>query len=297
MASTTAACKRCRGEQLETAYRLERTHVVKCQACGMHFLPDLDDLSVADTSELTDATRDYLANELQSNLERFPAKVDMIDDAVEIPGARCMDIGAGGGLFLHLMQQRGADVDGIEPVRSRRQFAAEHYGIQLRDASIEDGLRSDDIGSFQVVTAWDVIEHVNDPFGLIQTMSDLVAPGGVVAFDTPTRDGLLYRLGHVEYAVTGGRSARLIGAMYSPDPFGHKQILSRSEIRGAWRDRGLVEVACDLVTELSFPTLYYLRRIVRNGKAARRLDAIVRQAIPWIPLKNKVVGVFRKPLR
>ena len=295
MVNQATTCKRCGSDSVTVRFRLRDTHVNRCKRCGLHFLPDLDNLGTADVSELDDTLREYIAHELQSNLIRFPPKLDLIESAQPLDGARVMDIGAGGGIFLHLAQQRGASVDGIEPVQSRRQFAKEKYALDLREEAIETAVDPErDRGAFDVVTAWDVIEHVNDPFGFMETMATLTKPGGVVAFDTPARDGLLYRLAALEHDLTRGRSARLMRAMYSPMPFCHKQILSREHLRDAFLSRGFRDVRCELVTELSFPTHYYLVRIFRSKRLAGALDLIVKRLMPLIPLHNKVVGVFQR---
>ena len=295
MLSVASSCKLCAGTGLAVRFTLRDTYVLECNDCGGHFLPVLDDVDTPDTSTLDDAQRAYIANELESNPERFPTKVDLLADAVDLRGARCLDVGAGGGLFLSLMQARGAVVDGVEPIRSWRQFAKERYGFDLRSESIERALTPEDDGAFDVVTAWDVIEHVNDPYGFMKTMVSLTAPGGIVAFDTPAREGLLYRLGTWEHDLTRGRSARLMRAMYSPEPFCHKQILRRQDLRRSMTDHGMVEVDFQFITELTFPTVFYLRHIFRSDKIARALDHVARRVMPSVPLNNKVVGVFRRP--
>jgi 2-polyprenyl-3-methyl-5-hydroxy-6-metoxy-1,4-benzoquinol methylase len=49
-------------------------------------------------------------------------------------------------------------------------------------------------GSLDVLTMFDVIEHVPDPLGDLRKAFDLLAPGGLVVLSTPNIDGLFPRL-------------------------------------------------------------------------------------------------------
>lgn len=286
-------CKRCSSQHLAARYDLGRSTVLECGDCGLRFLNVLDPAGEPDASELTDERRHHIGKKLQSNPVRFPSKVALIANHLTLKGARCMDIGAGGGLFLKLLADKGATVDGIEPVRCRRLFAEETYGIALRAEPLERAVTPDDIGAFDLVTAWDVVEHVNDPFGFLRQAASLVKPGGLLALDTPARDGNLYRLAAVEHAVTGGRSVKLLNTLYSPHPFGHKQILRRSDLLDCLG--GFAPVVCKRISELSFPVAHHVRYLLRSDRATAVVAPIASRLLAYAPLQNKTVAVFRRP--
>lgn len=106
-------------------------------------------------------------------------------------GRSLLDIGAYIGVFVEVATQSGWDAWGVEPsdwaateaqrrglnVIAGTQFAPELVGRQ-----------------FDVVTMWDVIEHVTDPKAEICGSRNLLKPGGVLVLHTMDIDSLAARL-------------------------------------------------------------------------------------------------------
>ena len=99
-----------------------------------------------------------------------------------VAGARMLEIGAGHGLFLDAARRAGYAVTGVElsqtaAAHARSAFDLDIHSTQLADAPLD--------GRFDVVCAWDTLEHVPDPVEFWRAVRDVVAPGGVVLFSTP----------------------------------------------------------------------------------------------------------------
>jgi SAM-dependent methyltransferase len=107
------------------------------------------------------------------------------------PPGRCLDIGASAGFFVKTASDHGWDAEGIELSKDTSALARERYGADVKAARLED--TNFEPGSFDVVTLWDVIEHVPDPLDTMRRVSELVKPGGVVGLITPNLDGLFSR--------------------------------------------------------------------------------------------------------
>jgi hypothetical protein len=80
-------------------------------------------------------------------------------------GNRLLDIGAGGGHFVHVARQAGWDAEGVELDREAVRAARDEYGITLHCGRLEDISLPHD--HYDLVTLWDLIEHVNDPAPLV----------------------------------------------------------------------------------------------------------------------------------
>jgi 2-polyprenyl-6-hydroxyphenyl methylase/3-demethylubiquinone-9 3-methyltransferase len=266
--------------------------VYDCSRCGFRCILYLDDEQRPDADPLTDEVREYISSQLHSNHARFPSKIEDLERFLDLATSRCIDIGAGAGLFLHLIASRGATVDGVEPSLARRQYAAETYGLPLRSGTIATAVGDDDLGAFDLVTAWDVLEHVNDPWAFLEQAVALLRPNGLLALDTPDRRGNLYRMGELEYRLTFGRSGRVLGAMYSASPFGHKQILTQAQVRERLAELGCQPILLKRITELSFPARFYLDKMswATPASLAKVLDRAARR----LPLGNKMLGIFAK---
>lgn len=96
---------------------------------------------------------------------------------------RVMDVGCGNGLFLPQLAAWG-DVYGLEVDRSLLTDDAPHRE-RIYTEPLEHERYDDMRGSFDLVTALDVIEHVEDDRGFVQRMTSLLKPGGHMLVTVP----------------------------------------------------------------------------------------------------------------
>jgi 2-polyprenyl-3-methyl-5-hydroxy-6-metoxy-1,4-benzoquinol methylase len=99
-----------------------------------------------------------------------------------VPGARLLEIGAGHGLFLDAARRHGYDVTGVELSATAAAHARDSLGLTVHATHIEEAPLD---GRFEVICAWDTIEHVPDPVQFWRVVRGLVADDGVVLFSTP----------------------------------------------------------------------------------------------------------------
>jgi 2-polyprenyl-3-methyl-5-hydroxy-6-metoxy-1,4-benzoquinol methylase len=100
-------------------------------------------------------------------------------------GMRVMDVGCGGGSFLRIAKGIGADVYGVEPneVAAAR---VEGQGIPVFSGTLERYLaEGKPAGTFDLITASHVLEHVPAPVATLTAMRDCLAPGGIVWIAVP----------------------------------------------------------------------------------------------------------------
>ena len=197
--------------------------------------------------------------------------------------------------FLSLLKKQGAEVIGIELSDSRAQYAKSKHGLEIDKHPIEhDFWQKGYANHFDAVTLWDVIEHVNYPFEALQSAANVLKQGGILAIDTPCRDGFYHRFGEITYKLTNGKYPTFLNAMYSSHLFGHKQIFSTTEMKDLFELVGLEVVELRKFHELSFPYAFYLKKLFKS-------DAIVRLLLPFVKLffkkfkiQNKMLVVGRK---
>lgn len=98
-------------------------------------------------------------------------------------GARVLEAGCGTGGNLAMLQQFGA-VSAIEPDAPSRAYAAERSGADVREGWLPNGLP--DFGAaFDMVCAFDVVEHVDDDRGAVAALAGQLAPGGKLVITVP----------------------------------------------------------------------------------------------------------------
>ena len=228
-------CKLCGTAAASPKYKLKKTTVYACAACDFHFINHLDSLPPAAPDAaphtLDRKSSDYIEARLPANEKQLRQNLHLVQSHRPLSGAHCLDIGAGAGLFGHLLGEAGAIVEGIEPQGIFREFARRKFGLTLHAETIDARHWQEDCaGFFDVVTLWDVFEHVNFPAETLQDAYNVMKPGGWLFLDTPRRDALYYRLGEWAYRLSGGGNPLLLDSLYSPLPFRHKQIFTRRQL-------------------------------------------------------------------
>jgi SAM-dependent methyltransferase len=290
--------KNRRGEFARLKYKL-RNASVYVSAEGYHFTDYLDPVGGItpgiDTTQLTQAEASYIESQLQANLNKFRNQVEILARHLPLPGARVLDIGCGGGLFLSLLKDKGAQVTGIELSDSRAYYAQTRHNLEIYKIPIENDFWQEGYaGAFDAVTLWDVIEHVNYPFQTLQCAAHVLKPGGFLLIDTPCRDSFYHRFGELTYRLSGGRSPTFLNAMYSSHLFGHKQIFSTTEMKQLFESVGLQVIDLHKFHELSFPYDFYLKKLLKSKTLVMLLLPFVRLFFRIFKIQNKVLAVGRK---
>ena len=94
-----------------------------------------------------------------------------------------LDIGCAAGYFLHIARNRGWSVSGIEMSPEAAAFGRRELGLDIQTTSFEEAETT--AGSFDVITAWDVIEHIPDPKAFVKHAANLLKHDGLLILGTP----------------------------------------------------------------------------------------------------------------
>jgi 2-polyprenyl-3-methyl-5-hydroxy-6-metoxy-1,4-benzoquinol methylase len=97
---------------------------------------------------------------------------------------RMLEVGCSWGYFLGAARSCGWHVQGLELSDSASLWAKDKLGLDVTCGTIEDMPLAESTG-FDVVVAWHVIEHVQDPMYFLKTVRERLRPGGLLALRTP----------------------------------------------------------------------------------------------------------------
>jgi 2-polyprenyl-3-methyl-5-hydroxy-6-metoxy-1,4-benzoquinol methylase len=107
------------------------------------------------------------------------------------PGVKAADLGSGPGAMAARLQALGCEV--VAADRSPEGFEAKlpHVTVDFNQSDFAALLG---ISAFGLVTAIEVIEHVESPIGFLRNVGRLLSPAGVAVITTPNVDSLPARL-------------------------------------------------------------------------------------------------------
>lgn len=112
-------------------------------------------------------------------------------DGLALSGGRAIDLGAGSGALATRLGQRGFEVMTCDVTDSRFRAALPFRLVDLDDKDFAKVLG---LGRFDLVTATEVIEHVEAPISFLRNISNLLVQGGVALVTSPNVDSLPARM-------------------------------------------------------------------------------------------------------
>lgn len=102
---------------------------------------------------------------------------------------RLLDVGCSDGRFLHQMRLFGAwQRQGVELMDEAAEQGRQRYKLNITTGTLEEADLP--VGAFDVVSMWDVLEHVHDPKRVLSRAAELLKPGGILLFSIPILDSL-----------------------------------------------------------------------------------------------------------
>ncbi|MEJ2125072.1 MAG: class I SAM-dependent methyltransferase [Alphaproteobacteria bacterium] len=110
---------------------------------------------------------------------------------IPLPGSKVLDIGTAGGAFLDAAEAYGYDAWGMEPSQYLVNKGKER-GVKIKQGVIEK--HSFELGSFDMVCLWDVLEHIPEPREALAHIRKLLKPDGILLINYPDIDTWQARL-------------------------------------------------------------------------------------------------------
>lgn len=189
MGTERRSCPVCGAVGGSRLWETDDASAVRCARCGTGYLDQRTAraaATAADTYERVYARPARLdpltVRSYEAVLERF---------ARYRRSRRIVDIGCGAGGFIAVAARHGWEAMGTEAAPGAGELARAAGATVLIGERALDAIED---ASADVVTLWEVVEHVDDPVGLLAGSRRILRPGGLVYLTTPNFGSLQRRL-------------------------------------------------------------------------------------------------------
>ncbi len=180
------SCPLCASVELKKLDGYSSAFLTRCVRCSFVFSGRRPT-----DSELQDHYGKYpRANAISGiTVKRYNELLDRLESFRKT--ANLLDVGCGDGHFLDVAKNRGWNVYGTEYTAEAVNIC-EAKGIKMFQGSLPTG--PFDMAEFDVVTSFEVIEHVQNPLQEARAMFMLLRPGGACYLTTPNFNSVSRRL-------------------------------------------------------------------------------------------------------
>jgi 2-polyprenyl-3-methyl-5-hydroxy-6-metoxy-1,4-benzoquinol methylase len=177
-------CLICKSPELQEMKGYEKHFLVKCSQCSFVFIKRIPSLEELDKHYSTYAYADgqYLSPITKKRYEELLAELKPY-----MKTGKILDVGCGGGHFLATAKEQGWEVHGTEFSQKAVELCQEQ-GINVKEGVLD--IKNYDTEQFDVITSFEVIEHINNPLEEITKFYKLLRPGGLLYVTTPNFNAL-----------------------------------------------------------------------------------------------------------
>lgn len=190
--SPNKKCPLCTNKRQEILFTRFNLNYIMCNQCNCAYV----DRFPVDTSDIYNnfnyksiAKKAYLDNS-NYRIKRFATeRINLIKNYISVNNkkVKLLDIGCGTGWFLEYAKTIGYDVQGYEFSKELAQLTSKRLNIKIFSNKIDE---IDHHIQYDVITMFDVIEHVLDPLYLIKSAYKILKKDGIILFYTPNLESL-----------------------------------------------------------------------------------------------------------
>ena len=168
----------------------------RCPSCATIFqnpVPKIADMKEYANSEYTQGLYKAYLQARELKYATFRERVRHM--RARSQGGRLLDVGCASGFLIDIALASGFDAYGIDFSEAAVQAASEQAAPRIRVADVNE-IEATSGRPFDVVTAFDIVEHTLDPMEFIRGLRACLVPGGLLVVTTPdTRHFLRYLMG------------------------------------------------------------------------------------------------------
>jgi SAM-dependent methyltransferase len=114
--------------------------------------------------------------------------------------AKILDLGCGTGEFISELKKRGCQVWGLDFDRKAIKIARQQFGLEnVYSLSFEEFFKKENLPKFDIITFFEVLEHLDNPLEFVQNVKSLLKPDGRIVLSVPSRERMLANLNNWDF--------------------------------------------------------------------------------------------------
>jgi len=165
-------------------------HYYRCPSCKLIFLSPIP----------SDLGKYYpnnyylipsLVSELAKTAEAERYKIDIVKQFAS--SGRLLEIGPAYGSFIYMAKESGFDAEAIEMDSNCCNFISETIGARaICSNDPYEALQK--VDNYEVIALWHVIEHLPDPWKILEAIAKKLLPGGILVIAAPNPEAFQFRV-------------------------------------------------------------------------------------------------------
>lgn len=216
-------CPICNSKNLKVQYRLcldrplrELSYfsILNCNNCNLVFSNLLDHPTQIDSGYECDYFSKYdLSFKDNPKIRTFRQALAILDKIKPKKGA-LLDFGCAEGNFLMLAKQKGWKVYGLDLSKFATSIAKKR-GLNVFNKTIQQAKFKNE--SFDVITLWDVIEHLSNADEIFAEFRRILKKDGLLIIRTPNEKSIFHLIARLSYILSFKLIKSLLKSIYHTD--------------------------------------------------------------------------------
>ncbi|MBN1645263.1 class I SAM-dependent methyltransferase [Candidatus Woesearchaeota archaeon] len=241
-------CPLCNIRKIQVKYtlKLDRSlkdtsyfKIIQCKVCKLVFSSLLDYPEQIDSGYEEEYFSKYDTSfEDNQKTRTFKKALKLLNKAKPKKG-KILDFGCAEGNFLVLAKQTGWNVCGIDLSKFAAKIARKR-GLNVFNKTINDAKFQKE--SFDVITLWDVIEHLSNLNDTFKEFKRVLKKDGLLVIRTPNEKSIFHLIAHLSYILSFKKIKFLLNTIYHSDHLYYfsKQTLTKILEKNGFKIRKII---------------------------------------------------------
>lgn len=188
-------CRLCKSKKLSVFLSLKDFKLLKCSSCQIIFIDPFPSATLQKEANRELYGRQMVQKEYWKKLPQLKRRVKKAVTELQKfkKDGKLLDVGCGFGLFLEMAKEAGFKVYGVEMEKETVKAVQEKFGLKnIYQKNIKE------IGFperyFDVITLFDILEHLENPEVILKELKKLLKPNGVLVVQSPNIKSIMFKL-------------------------------------------------------------------------------------------------------